>query len=80
MQLHTSLGPGLLKNTYKECLYYRILQAGIMAEKEKPIPLIFEGVKLECGYRLDILVENKLVLELKFVECFNETHLAQTLT
>ena len=54
MQVHTSLGPGLLKNTYTECLYYRILQAGIMAEKEKPIPLIFEGVKLECGYRLDI--------------------------
>jgi len=70
----------LLENAYKECLYYKIMQTGFKVEKEKPMPLIFEEVKLDCGYRIDILVENKVVIEVKSVEALNDIHLAQTLT
>jgi len=80
IEVHNALGPGLLESAYKECLYYKISQSGLLVEKEKPMPLIFEAVKLDCGYRIDLLVENKLVLELKSVECLNDIHLAQTLT
>lgn len=57
INVHTVLGPGLLESAYKECLSYKIIQSGLIAEKEKPIPLVFEEVKLDCGYRMDILVE-----------------------
>jgi len=77
IEVHNALGPGLLESAYKECLYYKILKAGLFVEKEKIMPLIFEEVKLDCGYRIDILVERKLVLELKSIEAI---HLAQTLT
>ena len=80
IEVHSGLGPGLLESAYKECLVYKIINAGIYAEKEKPLPLIFEEVKLECGYRIDILVENKLVIEVKSVEGLNDVHLAQVLT
>lgn len=80
IDVHNALGPGLLESAYKECLYYKLNKAGFKVEKEKPIPLIFEEVKLDCGYRIDLLVENKLVLELKSVEALNDIHLAQTLT
>lgn len=80
IDVHSTLGPGLLESVYKECLYYKILKAGLQASKEKAMPLIFEEVKLECGYRIDILVEHKLVLEIKSVEAINNIHLAQTLT
>jgi GxxExxY protein len=80
MDIHKALGPGLLESAYKECLFYKILKAGLLVEKEKAMPIIYEEVKLECGYRIDLLVENKLVLELKSVEKLHEVHLAQTLT
>lgn len=80
IDVHKSLGPGLLESAYKECLFYKLQQLGLMAVKEKPMPLIFEEVKLECGYRIDILVENKVVIEIKSVEALNDVHLAQTLT
>lgn len=80
IEVHRALGPGLLENAYKECLHYKIVQAGLFSEKEKPMPLIFEEVQLECGYRIDILVESKLVLEIKSVEALHDVHLAQTLT
>ncbi len=80
IEVHKALGPGLLESAYKECLYYKIIQAGMIAEKEKAMPLIFEEVKLECGYRMDILVENKVVIEIKSVDILNDIHLAQTLT
>ena len=80
IEIHTVLGPGLLESAYKECLYYKICKSGLYVEKEKPMPLIFEEVKLECGYRIDLLVENKLVIEVKSVEALNDVHLAQTLT
>ncbi len=80
IEVHRSLGPGLLENAYKECLFYKINQYGLFVEKEKAMPLIFEEVKLDCGYRVDLLVENKFIIELKSVESLNEIHLAQTLT
>ncbi len=80
IEIHKALGPGLLESAYKECMYYKIGKAELWVEKEKPMPLIFEEVKLDCGYRLDLLVEKKLVIEIKSVETLNDIHLAQTLT
>lgn len=80
IEIHRELGPGLLERAYEECLYYKIVQSALYAEKQKPMPLTYEGVHLECGYRLDILVENKLVLEVKAVEALHEINIAQTLT
>ena len=80
IKVHTLLGPGLLESVYRECLYYEIFKSGLRVEKEKPLPVIYEEVKLDCGFRIDILVENKLLLELKSVVALNDVHLAQTLT
>lgn len=80
IEIHKELGPGLLESAYKECMYYKIGKSGLFVEKEKPMPLVFEGVKLDCGYRIDLLVERKLVIEIKSVEALNDIHLAQTLT
>ena len=80
MEVHTALGPGLLESAYKECLFYKIGQSGIQVEKEKPMPLVFEAVRLDCGYRIDLVTENKLVIEIKSVDALNDIHLAQTLT
>lgn len=80
IEVHKVLGPGLLESAYKECLFYKLQQVGLKVKKEKPMPLVFEGVKLNCGYRIDILAENKVVIELKSVEALNDVHLAQTLT
>jgi GxxExxY protein len=80
IEVHKALGPGLLESAYQECLNYKLKKAGLKTEKEKRMPLIFEEVKLDCGYRIDLLVENKLVIEIKSVEALNDIHLAQTLT
>ena len=80
LEVHKALGPGLLENAYQECLYYKLVKEGVDVVKEKPMPLIFEEVRMDCGYRLDLLVENKVVIELKSVEALNEVHLAQILT
>ena len=80
IEVHKALGPGLLESAYKECLFYKIQQEGLIVEKEKAMPLVFEDVRLECGYRMDLLVENKLVIEIKSVDALNDVHLAQTLT
>ena len=80
MEVHSALGPGLLENAYKECLYYNIQKTGLGVEKEKPLALVFEKVNLDCGYRIDLLVEKRLLLELKSVETLNDLHFAQTLT
>ncbi len=78
--VHKALGPGLLESAYKECLFYELRKIGLTVEKEKPLPLVYEEVKLECGYRVDLLVENKLIIEIKAVEALNDVHLAQVLT
>lgn len=80
IMVHTALGPGLLESVYAACLYYKIVQSGFKVEKEKPIPVHFEDVQLDCGFRIDLLVEDKLLIELKSVIALNDVHLAQTLT
>ena len=80
IDVHKALGPGLMESAYKECMFYKLKQADYFVEKEKSIPLVFEGIRLKCGYRIDLLVENKLVIEIKAVESLSELHLAQTLT
>jgi GxxExxY protein len=80
IDVHNALGPGLLESAYKECLYYKLVQSGLLVQKEKSMPLLFEEVKLDCGYRIDLLVENKVVIEIKSVDALNDIHLAQTLT
>src|SRR4051794_14038337 len=80
MKVHTALGPGLLESSYKECLHFELLKSGVFAEKEKALPLVYEEVKLECGYRIDLLVEHKLVVEVKSVEAISDVYLAQVLT
>lgn len=80
IKVHRSLGPGLLESAYVECLYYELVQNDLHVEKQKPLPLVYEEVKLECGYRADLLVENKVIIEAKSVEALNDVHLAQILT
>ncbi len=80
LKVHQTLGPGLLESAYEECLFYELRKLGLSVEKQKPLPLIYEEVKLDVGYRLDILLENKLILEIKAVDCLNEVHFAQLLT
>lgn len=78
--IHRSLGPGLLESSYEECLFYEIINAGLLAEKQKPLPLIYKDVRMDIGYRIDIIIENKFIVEVKSVDAFNDVHLAQILT
>jgi GxxExxY protein len=78
--VHKNLGPGLLESSYKECLFYEIRKQNIPVEREMPISLVYEEVKLEIGYRLDLWVNKEVVVEIKAVEQLNEVHLAQILT
>ncbi|MCX6208010.1 MAG: GxxExxY protein [Bacteroidetes bacterium] len=80
IEVHKALGPGLLESAYKECLFYQLAKNGLNVQKEKPLPLVYEEVKLDCGYRIDLLVENKVVIEIKSVEALSDLHIAQTLT
>jgi GxxExxY protein len=80
IHVHRQLGPGLLESAYKECLFYLLKKSNLIVEKEKPMPLVFEEVKLDAGYRIDLLVESKVVIEIKSVDALNDVHLAQTLT
>lgn len=70
----------LLESANKECLYFELRKSGLHVEKEKPLPLTDEDVKLECGYRIDLLVECKIVIEVKSIEALAEIHIAQVLT
>ena len=80
MKVHSALGPGLLESAYQECLCYQLLRAELFVGKQKPMPLVYSQVKLDCGYRVDIMVERRLILEIKSVEAINDIHLAQVLT
>ena len=80
LKIHKNLGPGLLESAYEECLFYEISKAGLFVEKQKPMPLIYEEVKLDIGYRMDLLVEKSVVIEVKSCEALNDMHLAQVLT
>lgn len=78
--VHRALGPGLLESAYEECLFYEICKENIDVKKQKPLPLIYEKIKLEIGYRVDLMVENKVIIEVKAVEKLNDIHIAQLLT
>ena len=80
IDVHRALGPGLLESAYQECLFYKLSSRYFYVEKERSMPLVFEDVRLDCGYRIDLLVEKKLVVEIKSVEALNDVHLAQVLT
>jgi GxxExxY protein len=79
-KVHSKLGPGLLETAYKKCLVFELKKKGLLVEEEKPLPIIYDEIKLDYGYRIDILVERKVVVELKTVDSFNEVHIAQVLT
>lgn len=80
IEVHKALGPGLLESAYEECLYYKLTSSGMFIERQKAMPVVFEGIKLECGYRIDMLVEKKLVLEIKSCDAIHPVFVAQTLT
>lgn len=80
IEVHRHLGPGLLKSAYEECLAMELSLKGMSIERQKPLPVEYKGTKLECGYRIDLAVENKVVIELKCVEAFAPVHEAQLLT
>ncbi len=80
LKVHKSLGPGLLESAYEECLFYELKKQNLNVDKQKPLPLVYENVKLEIGYRVDLLVENKVIIEVKSVDALNDIHLAQILT
>jgi GxxExxY protein len=80
IQVHKTLGPGLLESVYEECLCYELKQAGLKFERQKPLPVKYRDKLLECGYRLDIIVENQVILEIKAIEGILPIHHAQLLT
>jgi GxxExxY protein len=79
-RVHYRLGPGLLESAYEECLFYELSKHDLIIEKQPALPLIYDEVNMECGYRIDILVNKKVVIEIKAVEALNEVHFAQILT
>lgn len=80
IEVHQALRPGLLESAYQECLYYKIKPLGLKVEREVAIPIIYKEVKLDHGYRMDLLAEGRVVIELKTVEELTDVHLAQILT
>ncbi|WP_296621460.1 GxxExxY protein [Marivirga sp.] len=80
IKVHQSLGPGLLESAYQECLFYELKNQNLAVIKEKSMPVTYEEIKMDCGYKIDLLVEDKVVIELKSVDKLNDVHKAQTLT
>jgi len=80
IEVHKNLGPGLLESAYEECLAFELEKAGLRFRRQQPTPVIYKEIKLDCGYRIDILVENSVVVELKVVDEFCPVHTAQVLT
>ncbi|NIK73580.1 GxxExxY protein [Thermonema lapsum] len=80
IEVHRNLGPGLLESAYEECLYYELNELGLNVKRQLALPLIYKGVKLDAGYRIDLLVENKVIIEIKSVDAIAEIHKAQLMT
>ncbi len=80
IEVHKSLGPGLLERAYLECLFYELQSIGLKVEKQRALPLVYKEIKLDAGYRLDLIVEDKVIIEVKSVEALNDVHVAQVLT
>jgi GxxExxY protein len=79
-KVHSALGPGLLESAYEECLHYELDNIGLTVIKQKPMPLIYEEKKLDLGYRIDLFIEGKVIIEIKSVEVLNPVHFAQLMT
>jgi len=79
-KVHSALGPRLLESTYEECLHYELDKAGLVVIKQKPMPLVYDEKKLDLGYRIDLLVESKVIIEIKSVDALNPVHFAQLMT
>jgi GxxExxY protein len=80
IEVHKELGPGLLESTYEACLLYELGQRGLFVEKQKELPVVYRGVHIDCGYRLDLLVENLVIVELKAIEKLERIHEAQVMS
>ena len=80
IEVHKKLGPGLLESAYEECLAFELKSAGLTIERQVPVPVVYKEIKLECGYRIDILVEKAVILELKSIDALAPVHEAQILT
>lgn len=80
IQVHRALGPGLLESAYQKCLAYEVELKGLHVDTEKGLPLIYKDVEMEVGYRVDIFVNHKVIIEIKSVDTLNDIHLAQVLT
>jgi len=80
IEVHKKLGPGLLESAYQECLSFELKEMGLKVEREVPRPIVYKDIQLDHGYRIDLLIENALVVELKTAEFFTDVHLAQVLT
>lgn len=80
IEVHKILGPGLLESAYEECLLFELSNANLFVERQKPIPVIYKEIKLDCGYRLDLLVEKQIIVEIKSIEALAPIHTAQILT
>jgi GxxExxY protein len=80
IEVHKNLGPGLLESAYEECLAFELNKEGLIFKRQQPTPVVYKDIKLDCGYRIEILVEDSVVLELKVVDEFNPVHVAQMLT
>jgi len=78
--IHKTIDPGMLENVYQTCLAYRLRQRGLFVETEKPIPVVFEEIKMECGYRADLVIERKIIVDTKNIETIADIHVAQLLT
>ncbi len=80
IEVHRTLGPGLLESTYEQCLAYELTQSRIPFKLQSPLPVEYKGVNLDCGYRVDLFVDDRLIVELKSVDQINDIHKAQLLT
>ncbi len=80
IEVHRHLGPGLLESTYEACLVHELAQRGCTVEQQKPLPLVYKGIRLECGYRIDLLVDGLVVVEVKAVDDLAPIHTAQLLS
>jgi GxxExxY protein len=80
IEVHRQLGPGLLESAYEECLCYELRQSGLSFRRQVPLPVVYKAIRLDCGYRIDVVVEEQVILELKTVERLMPIHEAQILT
>lgn len=80
IEVHKQLGPGLLESTYETCLAYELKQMGLDVKQQQALPVLYKEVKLDAGYRIDLLIENKVIIEIKSVEALADIHTAQLLT